>query len=209
MKNILYAVVVTSMLLQGVALASEPDNIKNPQGFFARGYQAEWVSQSQAGTEDQFFAVMPCDLVAFSATFRNTGSNTWYNSGSDQVAFNIYKDPSVTSYPNSFTYQPLISESYFYNNSWLLPYRIGAISNSAVAPGQLGTVSMLFEVPCDASTGMYREDISMAAGQYWMYNPSNGDPLSVAHIWVGFSIQDLFGDEDFSSIEDMFNDLEW
>ncbi|MEI6222256.1 MAG: alpha/beta hydrolase [bacterium] len=158
--------------------------------FFARqGFEAQWVSQTGANTADEFFSVKPCDSVNFTATFKNTGTTTWSNSGADQIAFNIYKDPKVVSYPTSFSYIPGTNESYFKDNTWLSAFRVGSLVQSSVKPGETGTIQMKFKVPCDAPSGKFREDISMAAGKYWMKNTKNGDPQKVAHIWVGFNIQ--------------------
>lgn len=156
----------------------------------AKGYEALWLSQTIAGTRDEFFRVQPCEVVDFEAKFRNVGSETWYRQGDNQVAFNIYKDPKVRSYPAVFQYLPSVRESYFQHASWENPYRIGFIKESSVAPGEIGTVAMKFQVPCDAMpSARYREDISLAAGAQWMPNAHNGDELGVAHIWVGFQIE--------------------
>ncbi len=158
--------------------------------FFTRsGFDATWVSQTSAGTENEYFNVHQCDVVNFEAKFRNTGTLTWQKDGNDQVAFNIYKDWNVISFPKFFPYNLQDSQSYFYHSSWLSQFRIAAIKEAEVVPGDIGTVAMQFQVPCDASLGFYREDISMAAGSYWMKNGTNGDPLGVAHIWVGFNVQ--------------------
>lgn len=156
--------------------------------FAADGYEAKWVSQTQAGTPDAYFDVEPCEVVDFTAKFRNTGSRTWKGTGDEQVAFNIYKDPAVISYPAYFSYRAGDRESYFEHSGWLTPFRVVSISERQVAPGNTGTVSMKYQVPCDAKVGVYREDISMAVGPLWMPNPTNGDPLGVAHIWAGFVI---------------------
>jgi protein-disulfide isomerase len=152
------------------------------------GSAATWVSQTQAGNTDGYFATAPCAVVDFAAKFQNTGTTTWLKNGSSQVAFNIYKDPSVYSAPANFLYMPGIQESYFFHPTWIKPYRVGALEESSVAPGQIGTVKMKFQIPCDIPRGAFREDISMATGSSWMSNPRNGDPLGVAHIWVGFSV---------------------
>lgn len=174
----------TGFLPGGVAAATEED-------FFAsKGYEAAWVAQTQSQTYDQHFYVEPCDTIYFSATFENTGSKTWHKSGEEQVAFNIYKDPAVISYPSTFAYLAGERESYFAHESWLTPFRVGILGQESVAPGELGTVEMQFSIPCSAEPGRYREDISMAVGPHWMPNPTNGDPLGVAHIWIGFVIQE-------------------
>ncbi|MEI6221734.1 MAG: hypothetical protein WCP97_03125 [bacterium] len=157
--------------------------------FFApTGYEASWVSQSQANTTDQFFHVTPCQTVDFQAVFKNTGTTTWENTGNNQIAFNIYKDSNVISYPKNFSYLAGTKESYFYHSSWLTPFRIGNSTENTVSPGSNATIAMKFQIPCDAQPGYYREDISMAAGSLWMKNTTNGDPLNVAHIWVGFLV---------------------
>ncbi|MEI6222677.1 MAG: hypothetical protein WCP97_07980 [bacterium] len=161
-----------------------------PNDFFApTGYQATWISQTQAGTDDSYFNVKPCDVVLFEAKFLNSGTKTWKQDGNEQVAFNIYKDPKIKSYPLWFNYKLGTAESYFQHNSWLTPFRISNIKEQTVNPGETGSISTYFQIPCDA-VGTYREDISLAVGNKWMKSPKEtADPLGVAHLWIGFHIQ--------------------
>ncbi|MEI6222063.1 MAG: hypothetical protein WCP97_04830 [bacterium] len=185
------AILFAGLALITAAIATQSTSSFAKDQFFARdGFEAKWVAQTQANTTDEFMRVQPCQTVDFQATFQNTGSITWQKNGTEQVAFNIYKDPEVISHPKTFSYQPGQKESFFQDTSWVSPFRIGTITEETVAPGANGTVAMKFTIPCDAQVGKYREDISMAAGSYWMKNTDNGDPLNVAHIWVGFVIQD-------------------
>jgi len=187
------------LLVVSAALVQNPGKA-NAAFFASQAFEATWVAQTQAGTVDQFFHVAPCQAVDFQATFKNSGTTTWQKTGADQVAFNIYKDPAVVSYPRSFSYQAGVSESYFQDPSWLTPYRIATITEDSVAPGNNATLNMKFQVNCAAQPGYYREDISMAAGPLWMKNVANGDPLKVAHIWVGFLVDKPVAQTDTSNL---------
>ncbi len=162
--------------------------------FFAPDYAAQWVSQSQAGTIDEFYHVAAGKSVNFTATFKNIGKKEWKNSGDEQITFAIYKDPKVTSAPlfTGFDYNKdpkNFGKSFFRNPAtWVSDYRIASILEDSVPVGGTGTIDMSFVVPENAPMGCYREDISMAAGPLWISNPVNGDPLNVAHIWVGFCV---------------------
>lgn len=200
-KNLLIALTVC-----GVILAPKQTLATGSDFFAPAGFEAAWVAQTQAGTSDQYFEVDACEVVEFEAQFRNTGTQPWENAGENLVAFNIYKDPAVTSYPDTFSYEIGRRESYFEHSSWLTPYRIDALQESSIAPGEIGTIKMQFQIPCTAVPGRYREDISMAVGSRWMPNPTNGDPLNVAHIWVGFTIMGKQPDMDTQTFTVTYHD---
>lgn len=175
---------------------TSPDNSKQPLNFWASGYEAKWISQTGSMTlpADEYYDVNPGDKVTVTAKFENTGSKTWIPDSADrQVCIAIYKDPNVTSAPASYGYDdptnPNFGKSYFKDSSWESDYRIGCINQDEVDPGEQGTFTLPFKIPTGAPSGRLREDISLASGPYWMANPTNGDPLGVAHIWVGFDIE--------------------
>lgn len=172
-----------------------PDNTKAPLNFWAQNYAAQWISQSGsiALPSDEYYDVNPGDQVTVTAFFRNQGTKSWVSTENDrQVCIAIYKDPAVMSAPLALGYDVPgninYGRSYFYDSSWASIYRIGCVQEVEVEPGEIGTFVLNFKIPADAPSGKYREDISMASGPYWIANPTNGDPLGVAHIWVGFDI---------------------
>jgi hypothetical protein len=166
----------------------QPEDPNKP--FFAKDYEAKWVSQTQAGTADQYFDVKPGDVVDFEAVFQNIGVTDWLGSGESQVCIGIYKDPEVQSAPSWSGYNsPVRGESWWYHESWEIEaYRITCIEETVVPSGKNGTFKMKFKIPEDTPSGKYREDISLAAGPYWIRNPINGDPFGTAHIWIGFDV---------------------
>lgn len=183
-----------------------PDQDKEAKDFFAAGYQAEWIAQTQSVSVeqeyddgDEYFDVAPGDTVEVSVTLRNTGEHTWLashhpdaNEG-NEFTVATFKDPHVTSAPAGLGYDDPqhvdVGKSYFADEStWVSDYRVGTLTEDSVAPGETGTLNMTFRIPKDAPAGRYREDISAASGAYWLYNPTNGDPHQVMHIWVGFDV---------------------
>lgn len=179
--------------------ATEPDNDKEPKDFWAKGYQAKWISQTQSGTEDEYFVVSPGQVVEFQAVFENIGESTWNKTGSkQQVCINIYKDPNVMSAPEGTGYDQEGHEkygrSYWAHESWIdtpngNDFRITCIEEDTVAPGEQGTFTMQFQIPADSPTGKYREDITLASGDYWLEShPDTADPIGAAHIWLGFNV---------------------
>ena len=168
--------------------------------FWAGGYEAVWIDQTQSDTWDQYFLVEPGELVDITVRFENNGDFTWYRNGwEQQVCLAIYKDPNVQSGPTSLGYDnPLhadFGKSYFYDTSWETQYRAACIEENSVNIGDYGTFKLRFKIPNDAQNGRYREDLSLASGPYWIANNTNGDPLKVAHVWVGFEV--INGDTDF------------
>ncbi|MEI6222552.1 MAG: family 16 glycosylhydrolase [bacterium] len=184
-----------------------PDEAKAIKKFYAYRYSAKWAGQYQASTfegtannGDEYFDMQPCSVLNFWAELQNDGITPWLSSKNAQAnslnefTFATYKDPKVVSAPSSLGYDdcPLglsCGKSYFKHSSWVSDYRIGTLDQLVVYPGQIGRVSMQFQIPCNAEKGRYREDISAASGKYWIYNGTNGDPLNVMHIWVGFRVQ--------------------
>lgn len=196
----------------GTALAAPTEKIPGSVPDKALGYEAAWESQTQPSSagydytvvgEDEYYKVDAGDEVTVDASFRNTGDNTWVNTGADeQVCISIYKDPAVKTAPSGSGYDtptnPLFGTSYFQGDGWQKEstkapgkyYRVGCLNESEVAPGEVGTFTLNFQIPDDAVPGMYREDISLSSGPYWIKNETNGDPFGVAHIWVGFDVVD-------------------
>jgi len=183
-----------------------PDNSKPYANFYAAGFNAQWIAQYTAADlegassdGDEYFDVAPCTAINFWAEMRNIGDKPWLASGSEgataqnEFTFATYKDLRVKSAPVWLGYDicpgDSCGKSYFKDTSWVSDYRIGTLTNRAVAPGSNGRVNMRFQVPCNAEKGRYREDISAASGYFWVNNNVNGDPLKVMHIWVGFDIK--------------------
>ncbi|MEI6222583.1 MAG: hypothetical protein WCP97_07505, partial [bacterium] len=187
----------------GAAFAADPGPTTKKTGTpppdRAVGYQAKWLEQTQSGTTDQYYAVKPGDTVAVTAKFKNLGTNAWQQTGEDrQVCIAVYKDPNVASAPTGLGFdipnQANYGKSYFKGTGWASDYRIGCINETEVLPGATGSFTLNFKVPSDAPGGKFREDISLASGPYWIeadgaYPQGTGDPLGIAHIWVGFNVE--------------------
>lgn len=166
---------------------------------FANGYQARWVAQTHPRDTvfdqdgDEYFDVPRGKSITVEAVFENTGIYTWYNDNDDrEVAISVYKDLAVQSAPAGLGYdQPghaKFGTSYFSTTDWASPSRAARLRESVVRPGEQGTFVFNFVVPPETPAGMYREDITLSSGRYWIRNISNGDPLGAAHIWVGINV---------------------
>jgi len=114
------------------------------------GYDAELVSKSDNPT------VAPGDAFTLEAVFENTGTETWYNSG---------------SYPMHVgTWNSQDRSSDFYDSSWLASNRPVGLMESSVAPGAQGTFEFTLEAP--NSEGTYTETFNLVAeGKTWMNVP--------------------------------------
>ena len=192
-----------AILVPGLIFASPtvPDNTKPLQNFWAKGYQAQWISQTQPspttdGEKNEYFEVKPGDEVEVIAKFKNTGTETWYNAPEDrQVCVSIYKDPYVQ---NSWSWKGGVGESEFQDSSWMSKYRIGCVQEASVEPGEIGTFDLKFKIPEDAPFSgtenseeeHYREDITLSAGPYWVNSvKETADLVGAAHVWVSFFIR--------------------
>ncbi|MEI6221692.1 MAG: thermonuclease family protein [bacterium] len=209
-KNLLIILLLLISPSITLAIPVTPNNTKNLQNFWAEGYKAKWVSQTQAITwessnsnalgiqdGDEYFDTKGSDQIEITTKFQNTGTETWFKTPEDrQVCINIYKDHNVTS---SWSGKEKSGESDFSSANWPKPYRISCIEEEIVSPGGIGTFSMKFTIPADAPSGRFREDITLAAGPYWMESDKEtADPIGAAHIWAGFNI---FGYQEKVTVE--------
>jgi surface antigen len=88
---------------------------------------------------------------------KNTGSNTWYKTGSNPVRL-------ATSSPNDRT-------SRFADGSWHSGTRPAVMDEASVAPGQVGTFEFQLTVPSDAGT--WNEHFNLVMENQGWLTPSN------------------------------------
>lgn len=172
-----------------------------------RTYEAQWVSQTQ-GTDPGLgnpIVMQSGETRTISVRFRNTGTATWYSLGEERVAFYVYRDVRYST-PTKYNVQgsAFFGQSLFQNSAWgpsadgTNPHaRSAVLDQCSVAPGEEGTFYVTLYVPSDTTCNAdgdlpdtvyndyyYRDDYSLAYGPNWMKNPTNGDPMGVAHVWV-------------------------
>jgi len=99
-------------------------------------------------------------------TATNTGTATWTNAGTMPVTL-------ATSAPQSHN-------SSLCNNTWLACNRPAYLTESSVAPGQVGHFTFTFQAP--ATLGAYRESFKPVAEFYSWFNDS--PPNDSLGIWV-------------------------
>ncbi|MEI6221865.1 MAG: CAP domain-containing protein [bacterium] len=203
------SLLVTRQITQAAGLATQPDNSRQPNNFWAAGYNAQWVSQTKASDwegqkndGDEYFDVQAGSTVSLTVAFKNTGNSPWFSDQADrQVSIAVYKDPLAISAPISTAFDKKgmsdYGKSYFHSSTWPSAYRVAALKEQSVPPGGTGTFFLQFAVPADAPSGRFREDISLASGAYWISNKTNGDRFGAAHIWVGF---DVIGKDDEKAV---------
>ncbi|MEI6221445.1 MAG: hypothetical protein WCP97_01640 [bacterium] len=194
-KTLFIATAALTILLSGSAHAvvsqpAFPDNSKQPQNFWASGYQAKWINQTSAHTDDEYFDVHPGDQLFVEATFQNTGDVEWFGSVSNPC-ISIYKDPRVTSsWTGKDTYgSNNYGTSEFQDPLWNSQYNLDCKTEGDAQKGGFMQFILVFSIPENAPTGSFREDITMSAGNYWVASvPETADPIGAAHIWVGLHI---------------------
>jgi len=148
--------------------------------------------------------------VRVEVKFQNVGTTTWVNKGDDRkVCISIYKDKNVLSAPRFTGYDDSQNSSFgqsiFGNSSFISNYKVACLDQAEVQPNAFGTFTIQLVIdksfmekfipgPGDKqyllSPYKLREDISLSSGPYWIqadaaYPKGTGDPLGVAHIWVG------------------------
>ncbi len=118
-------------------------------------YIATWVSQSS------YFNIWPDGTQTLTLAFKNDGTATWTNSGSNPVrlATDKFQDESFMSK--------------FNDGSWVSTYRIANLNESSVVPGQTGSFTFNVKAPSDLKIGYYRFFVRMVAeNKTWFQNPN-------------------------------------
>ncbi|GEM_PF-1090219 len=171
--------------------------------------EASWVSQTEGewpipslGTAVSAHEIIAGGSKSIVAQFKNIGIKTWKNSGPERLGFYVYKDLKY-SYPPNYNNpkNPLFGSSLFSNTSWLPSFDgntpnacAATLQESAVKPGEIGTFAFTFSMPDtlikNTDDGFFREDLSLAVGPHWMHNVTNGDPLSIAHVWFPLRVRE-------------------
>lgn len=172
-------------------------------------YSAQWVSQTQgtgrAPDGNRPILLDKGETKTIAVSFKNTGTATWYSTGDEMVAFYVYRDLTYST-PTKYNVQgsPEFGQSLFANNAWGPSFdgtnpraRTAVMDQCMVEPGEVATFYVTLYTPasaqCNADGDLpetvyndyyYRDDYSMSYGPEWMDNPTNGDPLGVAHVWV-------------------------
>ena len=138
------------------------------QNWFGSIYdQFTWAPQSQYAYTDNtkttpvdLTNLLPGQKVYIGFTAKNTGDVTWSNSGSNPIHVGTSSPQDRNS---SFCD---ISD----NPAWLGCSRAANMTESSVAPGQIGTFEFWYKVP--GQTGTYDEHFNLVAeGLKWMEDP--------------------------------------
>lgn len=203
--------------LANVVNITSPNDVTSSDGFFADGFEAEFVSQTITANgitlENDHPIVLNGETVEVTAEFINRGNFIWYKGVVKGATFKPqdshiqscpvgygYHDSDVNSVKQNTDYKCGYDnpDAHYFGSSYLHNYVISKNTNPIpifvdleedyVDIGQKGTFKFVFQVREDMLPGKYREDISIAAGKYWMKNNINGDSNNVAHIWYGVDV---------------------
>ncbi|MEI6221684.1 MAG: DKNYY domain-containing protein [bacterium] len=182
----------------------------NEQPLRALNYRALWLKEEASIPQntDEYYNLKPGMEFTVTVSFKNIGTEVWHSDGEDrQVCISTYKDPQVQSarpeygfdLPNSGNF----GKSMFKSNTWKTDYRAACLDQNSVAPGEVGTFTLKFSVPIYTfsppsywnANGIWRDDFSLSSGPFWIeadapYPQGKGDPLGIAHLWVGFRVED-------------------
>ena len=125
------------------------------------GYHAAFESQSPTENID----MAPGEIKLISVKFKNTGSNTWSNSGANPVHLG--------------TDGPRDRQSLFFKHTWLSTNRATNLKENSIYPGQSGTFEFYIQAP--STPGKYTEFFTPVAenltwigenGVYWIIQVS-------------------------------------
>jgi len=111
-------------------------------------YSSEWYSQSD------WPIVTEGDTKTLAIKYKNTGTNTWYNNGSNPIRL--------------ATNGPIDRSSVFYNpGTWLSSNRATNMDESEVKPGEIATFTFTIKAP--TTVGEFDEHFRLVAeGKKWM-----------------------------------------
>src|SRR3989338_6079155 len=112
-----------------------------PRPAVAASYGAAKMIQSPAPV------VVAGGTARFSVGFKNTGTETWKNSGANFVS--------------AYTWDPKYRASPFQDASWRSFRQPAALKNQSVAPGQIGYIEFTLRAP--TTPGTYKETFNLAA----------------------------------------------
>ncbi len=123
---------------------------------YSSEYKGEVVSKSANPTLE------PGSTTTLSATIKNTGTATWYNSGSNPIHVGTWNSQDRSSD--------------FYDSSWLSTNRPAGMTEDSVAPNAQGTFDFTIKVPSSKSNGTYTESFNLVAeGKTWFNVPFSYD----------------------------------
>lgn len=108
--------------------------------------------------------VAPKESATFTLSFKNTGKETWVNSGPKMVS--LYTDPSTRVSP-------------FYSKEWIDSHKVVKLSEKKVVPGGVGTFVVPLQV--GGKEGTYEEKFKVAVEDVtWIKGTYVTIPISVA-----------------------------
>ncbi|HEX7260089.1 MAG TPA: hypothetical protein VF272_04130 [Candidatus Saccharimonadia bacterium] len=120
-----------------------------------RGITYAWSYAGQT-TNKSLTSIRAGETATFTVSARNTGFNTWTNSGPNPVRLGA-------SRPND-------RSSIFATNTWVSPARPATLKEASVAPGGTGTFTFTVKMP--ATGGNYREYFNLLVeGKMWLNDP--------------------------------------
>lgn len=130
------------------------------------GYHAAFESQNEEN-----ISLAPGEIKLLSVKFKNTGSNTWTNSGATPIHLG--------------TDNPRDRQSLFFKHTWLSTNRAANLKESSIYPGQSGTFEFYIQAP--STPGKYTEFFTPVAenltwigenGVFWNFTVSGEDDNS-------------------------------
>jgi len=136
MRRIVTAITAAALAFSLVAQAT-------PASAAVTGYDSSYSGESA------FLSLDQGDTGSFTVFFANTGTTTWASGTSTQVDLAACTEDKVTCDAQD-------SSDADFNDGWLSATRYATTTQSAVAPGQIGTFTYNVMVPADAAADTYR-----------------------------------------------------
>jgi len=127
----------------------------NATGSLVKAGAYSWQLQSQVS--DKGLTSLPRgEKATLTVIAKNTGTQSWYNSGPNPVRL--------------ATYAPQDRVSAFYSSNWISQSRAANLLEAEVAPGSNGTFQ--FEVQSGSAPGQYNEKFNLVAENVGWFNDS-------------------------------------
>ncbi len=148
-----------------------------------------WISQTQAGTADEYFKVIENQMVKFTVVIQNLGTATWKRDpGYGQVFLSTSKSPGQVSAPSQFGFDDCFNGpngtfgnpgpncglsyfSYFGQGGWLDKFYAATINSSQVVQGDMAVFETGFQIRDRADLGKFIEGFTLAFNQGTAENP--------------------------------------
>ncbi|MEI6222991.1 MAG: hypothetical protein WCP97_09600 [bacterium] len=171
-----------------VTFAKHDNSQKSPEWM---GYLTGNKTFSQPKLQAEFTSqkiVLPRDgNITFKVIFKNTGNETWYNSGETPTKLNVCWEGNASSAKLQKEYNVPHGSSLFRHPSWLDDFCPALMKEPEVKTNEHATF-LITLAGNNVKPGTYIEDFGLANSTQWIDNLVNGNAAGKAHCWLEIEV---------------------